>query len=119
MEQKALSALVDLFLITAYMVYMVKNTMIRLEVDDNGINYESATRTGLLFHNTSHFAPWKSLADVAILDKKKGPLKIDTVDGEIIYWNIVNPSENSELYDSVDIGIKRSQRGIADNMRTS
>ncbi len=104
MEQKALSlsALVVLFLITGYMVYMIKNSMIRLEVDDNGIKYVSSTRKGLFFQKTSRIVPWKSIAAVAILDKKKGPLKIDTDDSGIIYWNIVNPKENYELFDTIN-----------------
>jgi len=106
MEQKALSlsALVALFLITGYMVYMIKTSMIRLEVDDNGIKYESSTREGLFFKKISRVVPWKSIAAVSILDidKQKGPLKIDTDDSEIIYWNIVNPKENYELLNTIN-----------------
>ena len=104
MEQKALSlsALLVLFLITGYMVYMIKNSMIRLEVDDNGIKYESSTREGLFFQKISRVVPWKSIAAVSILDKQKGPLKIDTADSGIIYWNIVNPKENYELLNTIN-----------------
>ena len=108
MEQKALSlsALVALFLVAGYMVYVIKSSMIKLKINDDGIKYESATRKGLFFQKVSRVVPWQSISTVSILDKNKGPLKIDAKDSEIIYWNIVNPRENSELYDLLNDVIK-------------
>ena len=109
-EKKLLSllALVILFFITLYMVYMIKSSMITLTVRDDGVDYETAVRKGLFFYETSRFAPWDSIIAISIIDKKKGPLKISTKGGDIIYWNIVNLRENNDLYDSIDNRIKRS-----------
>ena len=109
MEQKtlSLSALVALFIVAGYMLYVVKSSMVKLEINDDGIKYESSMRKGLLFQRTSLVVSWKSIKNLSILDTKNGPLKIDAVENEIIYWNIVNPRENSELYDFVNSVIKK------------
>ncbi len=113
MERKALSLfpLVILFMVTAYMVYMIKKTKITLAVDDSGITYESASRKGFLFYRTSRFIPWNLITAITIIDKNKGPMKIDATDSDIVYWNIVNPKENYDLYDDANRRIQsRDQR---------
>lgn len=86
-----------LLIIMGYITYMLKNTHIELIIDDNGITYKSARRKGLKFKRFSSFVPWSSVKTISVFDKKKGPIHIETADGEFIYKNIVTLEENKNI----------------------
>lgn len=103
-QQKLISLIpfIILFLITGYMLYMVKKTEIKLEVDDAGIVYEGADRKGIRFNKFRRELQWNSVKSFSLVHNSKGPIKIILKNGDaLIYWNIVDLNQNNNIVEEL------------------
>ena len=88
--------------IALYALYFERKSCIELSITNIGLIYESAKRYGLRFKRFRSSIPWSSINSVKIIDNKKGPLKIETSDGNYFFWNSVNSDLNFKILDEIN-----------------
>jgi hypothetical protein len=108
--KQKLFSLIPFFLLalfTAYIVYVMKITSLRIETSIKGLAYERGIRKGLRFIRRRLFVTWLAVKSVSMLSGLRGPLSIDTEQGEFLYWNMMVPQENAELAKEIEIAVSK------------
>ena len=80
-----------------YIRYLVQNSEIEIRIAPEGIIYTGIEKAGLKIKKYEDRLRWNEIKNIHIEQPEKGPIIIQTTHGSLPFWNVENPSVNTEI----------------------
>jgi hypothetical protein len=94
-----------------YLRYLKRNIRdIEITVEEQGLKYHGFILDRLKIRNADIYLQWDKINSVQLFDKEKGPLRIETLNGVLLFWNSSNLRENESLLIEISKRIELNRR---------
>jgi len=93
-------------LLIYYFSYFERMTQVVISFNENEMLYESSRRYGIFFKRVKFNFPWKAIISAKIVDEKKGPIIIETTQGDYPFWSNYDNDINVIVADKINLRCK-------------